>query len=417
MHIVFIVGTYYPQNSAVCDCAAKVAHELAKSHAITVISEKTYAAQPDQEEWDGHKIIKCITKDTKTREVLNARVRAAKGVRRKLFQCALSLYKLSRALKTILSNTSIRNDLAKLYLEKLRSIEEDIDYIIPVSQPYESLVAAVEYKRSAGSDAKLLPYLFDQFADNDVLHRLQVNKVMKRNRHIALEQDLLKEAHAILAMHSLGAHFSKDLSLINNVHLLEHPLIVRPESHVRIYSSNTRISYIGGLYRNYVVPDYFLKLYERVNLDEAVLHFYIIGNCYSIISKYCSKLPARAINHGAVDKRIASQEMLKSDILINIAEKKGIQMSSKILEYISYGKPIIHFYTAENDVNLGVLRKYPLVLCLKQDFAILDHNARKFEDFCKIHRSAHMSFEEVEKLFWDATPKFTAEVIEKLMLY
>jgi hypothetical protein len=41
-------------------------------------------------------------------------------------------------------------------------------------------------------------------------------------------------------------------------------------------------------------------------------------------------------------------------------------MSSKIFEYISCGKPIVHFYTANNDAKLKILKEYPLALCLSK---------------------------------------------------
>ena len=39
-------------------------------------------------------------------------------------------------------------------------------------------------------------------------------------------------------------------------------------------------------------------------------------------------------------------------------------MSSKIFSYIATGKPIVHIYYAEDDVNVAYLKHYPLALCL-----------------------------------------------------
>ena len=40
-------------------------------------------------------------------------------------------------------------------------------------------------------------------------------------------------------------------------------------------------------------------------------------------------------------------------------------MSSKIFDYMSFGKPIIHFYFNDNDVNVPWLKHYNNAFCIK----------------------------------------------------
>lgn len=51
-------------------------------------------------------------------------------------------------------------------------------------------------------------------------------------------------------------------------------------------------------------------------------------------------------------------------------------MSSKIFSYMATGKPIVHIYYAEDDVNVGYLKRYPLALCLRAQEDSLAFNAR-----------------------------------------
>lgn len=65
-----------------------------------------------------------------------------------------------------------------------------------------------------------------------------------------------------------------------------------------------------------------------------------------------------------------------ADCLLSIAEKRGRQMSSKIFSYMATGKPIVHVYYAEDDVNVEYLKRYPLALCLRVQDDALAYNAR-----------------------------------------
>ena len=416
LHIVFIVGSYYPNYSAVGKCAGNVAEELSKYHKITVICSKNHLNQKNEEVFNCQRIIRIMTKEKKTRFELEDNIQYKIGFKRRINEFRYKIYKVSRMLKTIISKTSIKKDLVQSYVEALNNINEPVDAVIPVSMPFESVVAAVQYKTTYNEKVKVIPYLFDQFVDNENLHRIKFNKDLKRKGHIELENKLFQESQAILAMHSLSAHFKSDLPKISNIYFLEHPLLIKQKSSsVKTCNKNIEISYIGSLLKGYVTPDYLLELYKKSNMEKTALNFYIIGNCSEAVNYYSRQFPNNIINHGSVDKETANKKISNSDILISIAEKQGIQMSSKIFDYISHGKPIIHFYTVEDDVNLKILKKYPNVLCLKQDEELLNENVRAFDDFCDNNYYRIIPYEEVAEIINDATPEYTVEIIRKII--
>ncbi len=417
MHIVFIVGSYYPNYSAVGKCAGNIADALSKNHKITVICSKNHLNQNEEEIYNSQRIIRIMTKEKETRFNLEENIHHAIGFKRRVNEARYKLYKLSRVLKTTISKTSIRIELVQSYLEALNNIIEPTDAIIPVSMPFESIVAAVQYKTTYNKKVKVIPYLFDQFVDNENLHRFRFNKNLKRTSHIELENKLFQKTEAVLAMHSLSTHFKNDLLKLSNVYYLEHPLLIKQKSSsIKACDEKIKVSYIGSLLKGYVTPDYLLELYIKTNMENTVLNFYIIGNCTEVVNYYSRQFPNNIINHGSVDKETANKKMSYSDILISIAEKQGIQMSSKIFDYISYGKPIIHFYTVEEDVNLKILKKYPNVLCLKQDEELLNENVRAFDDFCDNNYDRIIPYEEVAKIFNDATPEYTVDIIESIIM-
>jgi len=415
VHIVFIVGSYHPNYSAVGRCVGNVADVLGKTHKITVICEKSCSSQIDKEIYNNQKILRVITEDKLKREILQNNKQNAKGISKKFASLRLNLHKFIQAAKIVFSNVSIKKELVDLYVARLLSINEKIDVIIPASMPFESVVAAYQYKKNFDSGVMMIPYLFDQFTNSQTLHRLVINKILKRKKHIEFENKILVNSNFILAMHSLKKYYTKELPQISNIIYVEHPLVKQIDNYVHTFSDTINISYIGGFYKNYVEPEYLLKLFKNTKIN-AKLNLYIIGNCNDVINKFINKYPNKIINHGSVDKNMTNKKLKESDILINVAEKKGIQMSSKIFEYISHGKPIVHFYIFDHDVNLKILKNYPLSLCLKQNQSTLEYNIKKFEWFCTENRNKKVSSEEVLKLFPDAIPEYTADLIEKLVL-
>lgn len=89
--------------------------------------------------------------------------------------------------------------------------------------------------------------------------------------------------------------------------------------------------------------------------------FYSAGNGTEVVEKAADNISLK----GWVDKIRLNEAYEKADAFISIAEKNGKQMSSKIFEYMSYGKPIIHIYYVDDDVNLKYLQQYSKVLCIK----------------------------------------------------
>ncbi|SDC04354.1 Glycosyltransferase involved in cell wall bisynthesis [Paenibacillus sp. UNCCL117] len=417
MHIVFIVGSYYPYYSAVGKCVGNVAAELEKNNKVTVICKKKFTEQINIEYFHNQRIIRVETWEDKFRNKLNIGIHSKRRIYKQICKFTLNVYRISKVIKTIFSKVSINKELINSYVDALNKIEEPVDVIIPASMPFESVVAASKFVNQPHNKSILIPYLFDQFTGSDTLHRYYINKLFKRKWHLDLEKFVFSNSFSILAMHSLNKHFFNNLSEFKNINFIEHPLILENIYSNKISNDDNEItiSYIGGLYKNYVTPHYLLELFRNCNLEKAKLHFYIVGNCDEIVNKYCCNFPEKIINHGSVDKEIVDREVARSSILISIAEKKGIQMSSKIFEYMSAGKPIIHFYTVDEDVNLKILKKYSLALCLKQELGNLEQNIKLFVEFCQKHSSSRMLYEEVEELFYDATPKFTAKLINKLI--
>lgn len=97
----------------------------------------------------------------------------------------------------------------------------------------------------------------------------------------------------------------------------------------------------------------------------------------------------------------------KADILINLGNQEINQMPSKIWEYLSFGKPIVHFSSVENDPVTKLLRRYPLSLIINNSD---NSNVERFNSFCKLNAKGSMRYNDVARLYTEYT---TSAVKEK----
>lgn len=414
MHIVFIVGSYYPYYSAVSKCVANVAEVLSKNHEITIICEKTNLTQSETEIFNDQQILRIVTKDKIKIESLNNSLKEHGSLKKNLIGLMTKIIKIKKTIKFILSKVSIKKELVDAYLSKLIDLNQDIDIIIPASMPFESVVAASIYKKNINKKTMLLPYLFDKFTDSKTLHRCALNRIIKRKTHILYEKEILEQADKVLAMHTLEKFYKSECPSLKNIVYLEHPLLISNDYKGNKNSAYIKIAYVGSFIKKYVEPDYLLRTFYLSKI-KGQLSFYIMGNCSRIINKYVELDPERISNFGKVDKETATIKIMENDILISVAEKSGQQLSSKIFDYISMGKPIVHFYCFDDDVNKKILERYPMVLFIKEDKNLLLQNIVAFEKFCNEYSDKTVSWDIISRIYPEAMPVFTASLIESFL--
>lgn len=419
-HIVFIVGSYYPYPSAVGNCCFNVAEEIAKSNKVTVICLKSKINQPETECYQGQTIIRLSYKWWDVRLNLNQKIKDKTGITNKWYKFLLNVVRAKEFLQIVFSRISIKNALVNTYLNELNNLEEPIDVIIPFCFPMESVIAGMEFKKKHPK-VKLMPYLFDPFVESHTLHRTTWNQKIKKKANTRIEEDMLSLSTKIFCASHLYSHFINYNCNSGLIISTEHPLLKRNEIitlHKNNLVSDKVILIYTGVFDRYVRnPEYLLQIMCNILRKKynAELHLYTYGNCSDIIDKYIKSANGKVVNHGYVTKKEANLAVAKSNILISVGNIDNLQTPSKIFEYMSAGKPIVHFYTADDDVNKEILKNYPLCLCLKQDKALLEENTDKFIRFCEKNKDKTLNYDEVEKLYYYATPKYVADQIMKVI--
>ena len=407
--IIFLVPSYYPNFCAVGHCAYRVQKCLADEWDITVIAARNDRSQPLDELHEGARILRIETSSMK-------RINALAGVKGRIADARRVIVRAQGALRRLLAPVTIDKSLVAAYRSGLNALDLPPSAIVPLVFPFEAVIAALDYKKD-NPGTIVIPYLFDNFVDSQSLHVLKLARRLKRARHIELERRMLLEANAILSMRPLRQHLETFFSkhLLTKVSYLEHPLLFPVDRQKRRpHDGKVLLCYTGSLVRKVRQADYLLYLLKTIQPSISVrADFFVMGNDTRKVRTV--KLPSgvEVVNHGYVTKSEADAAVRDADILINIGETQGKQVSSKIFEYMATGKPIIHLSYTKNDAVFDILEKYPLALCLIQDKTCLARNAQTLTRFIEQHRSSEISYDEVQSIYPDACPEMTARVFRK----
>lgn len=411
--LVFLVGSYYPNFSAVGYCVHQVILCLKNDFEVTVIAFRNDSSQPFEEVYEGVRILRIETVDMKRRNLLHS-TSSRHG------QLMLNWLRVRGMLRRLLSRETVDHALVQAYVDGLNALSSRQDIIIPVVFPFETVLAALRFK---GSDdaLKVVPYLFDDFVESGSLHVLRIAARIKRDRHLSLEHEMLTISNAVLSMHPLEEHFEKNFEnrLAAKIIYLEHPLLKEPRAYSRATGDATlKLCFTGSLIRKVREPGYLLEMLSNVHLSIKVqVDFFVLGNAANQIHSQSLSNSIKIVNHGRVSKFEADAAVAGADILINIGESKGKQVSSKVFEYLSSGKPIVHFSYTDDDVVSKILHKYPLALTLIMRKSKFFENLRFFEKFIIQNKNKNIPFHSVRAIYPEALPENTSEHMKRIFNY
>lgn len=394
---IVLTGSFYPTPSAVGECMYNIVNSLSHDYKIIVISNKTSAKDKMYYRLKNIEIIQFTYTDL---EII-----LGNNKWRKFFN------RIYRYLKIILSKYTINKTTIKLYLRELEKLEiKEEDILLSSCFPIEACIAGTAFCKQKGIKHHIL--LFDRFSSGEKIHRNILNKRIKFHNNLEIENYLFSNATRIYYTDSYNNHLKTYFQnyLYKAVHI-EHPLIINCESQVN-KNKKKIILYAGSFIPNYVEPYFICQLINSILNKSNNFEFVFYTNDFGKKSllKLIDKKDKVKINEW-VNKEKLDEEMQKSDFFLNVCEKKGNQISSKLFKYISYGKPIINIQYLPNDINTRFLSKYEITLNLdiNQNF---DNNVQKFINFCSDNYDI-LSYFEIEKIYPEFTPNYVASQIVK----
>lgn len=171
--------------------------------------------------------------------------------------------------------------------------------------------------------------------------------------------------------------------------------------------------YMGTMFENYREPYYMARLVEALETEmEIQVQFFTRGSCESWLADKCKECPKHYMQHGYVSNSLTPTIYANSDFLINLGVNITTMISSKIFLYMSYGKPIIHFYYQDDDVCNTYLQKYPGCCLIQMKDELFEENKKKLATFIKENRGRKYDSAAILDLFRENTPRNTADAFE-----
>ncbi|MEK3995627.1 hypothetical protein MKY29_12800 [Psychrobacillus sp. FSL K6-2365] len=413
-NVVVMAGYYYPYFSPNGNIMKNILDELKKEHVVKVIAVKNHFGLSKTEEYDGYEIVRINEFSTCFHNYFEKKKQNANFLERNSYNFLLQVKRISLLLRKISRSTSLDDSIIKKHLNALEKINGyfPIDVVLPVSLPYESFIAAKEFK-NANSNVKVIPFQLDHFTDSQTLHNFDFIKRFRYRKHIEIEKDCINKSDHYFILPQLKEHFNDKTfeELKNKITVCEHPLLkdieIKKNTDMGFSDRHINLVYAGALYKEIRNPKYMLDMLKCIPSEENIcFNVYHFGDCDDIINEYKKELEEGLQNNGKVTTEESFAAINNSEVLISIGNSISNQVPSKIFEYFSFGKAIVHLYNNDDDPYLELLSNYPLSLCIKMDENNLKENSKRLLEFCKTNAGKTVDFEKVEEIYYDATPKF-----------
>ncbi len=256
------------------------------------------------------------------------------------------------------------------------------------------------------------------------LHEQETFFIKTQPERIAQEKELFDKAKYIFTTACLFEQY------IQNAHykmytkkmcVLEFPTIKAHEDNkTGVFDFNSdyfNILFAGLLDDNYRNPEKFLdvlcKNSFKLPRTSKELRLYFLGGSKSKIAlDFSNRFPNNIFVGGRVELPVAIGTMQKADVLLSIGNVFTNQVPSKIFDYFSLGKPILHVKKIEKCTSIKYLDRYPLKHIFDEN---KEPNLNGLGEFLNDAIGKNVDFKTVRALYEEFTPEYVAKKMENII--
>lgn len=396
--ILVILGNYFPTPSSVATCMQPLLKEMAKKYKVDILTNKVKAEIPDYKTDENISIFTVPDVRVMNTILLNE-LRKIKSDKFLIFITRIfafilkGLYYLRYCIFATEKGTggwSIKHSVdlcEQLYLKN------HYDVVISVSLPFISHNIAAQFVQRTGHKVKWIVFEFDPYYYNEELNCCNKKNIYKQEYNVFEKSDLI-----ILTPELYNFYLKTDYLQFKEKMKLLHFSNIQQINYInndKILLSNNKINcyFAGRIYKKIRDPDYCIKIFSQITSN---IHLTMLTNYINEQKNNNDNITVYSFQ----SKDTAIELMMKANILVNIGNTVELQVPAKIFEYISSGKPIIHFSKMENDPALLYLTQYPLCLVINEKDDI-DYSVKKVEEFCFKNCDMQLDFELVKKIMGD----------------
>lgn len=401
MHILVLTCDFYPTGSSVASCMKPLLLSLEKDgHNVHVVTNNGITNENNSININGISVHRIVDEyANKAREITNFVINLTLNqyfqvILRKFLKLPYYIRYVLFTKKQRMNSWSITKsvdlclDLDKIY---------NFDLIISTSQPFTSHLIATQFKKQCVREIKWVVYQFDPYSYNATVSQTKSNISKLRK----LESDVLEAADTIILAPELYEYYKSTdfVKYFNKMQPLSYifswPFKEWDSKQELVLSSvDLLFVYAGEFYKDIRNPQYALQMFSSLGGNFKLLFL------TNYREKQFLKMVKSFPNSFEVRKQIPQEEafswLAKADFLVSVGNTVEMQVPAKIFEYMSLGKPIIHFSKIPNDPAIKYLKLYPIVLIIKEYETNDEYPINMLVEFIKKYKNISVNNEEIK---------------------
>ena len=317
--------------------------------------------------------------------------------------------KLQKKVK-IKSEFEFDNDVVRQIKGILREIDCNAnDVIIPVAGFYETVKAALAWKRVA--NCSVITYQVDPCSTNASYSTSSLRKRQTFEANMYHQSDIIITTPIIKKeLGSVLKQVDMDKTVAMEFPNLELSKLQSKCKMDEIETKKKDIScvFCGMVYKGVRNPKFAIELFSGLEED---IKFIMVGVTKKEAVEF---IPEQYIGNniifcGYLSAEESQKYIEKADFLVNIGNQVLNQIPSKLFTYIETGKPIINLCTSRNCPTIPYLLRYSLSLNIFDDDLTLAN--KQAEDFIRYSVGKRVSSDDIEHNFKECSAEYCATVM------
>jgi hypothetical protein len=294
--------------------------------------------------------------------------------------------------------------------------QKDFDAMIAVINPTETAEALYKVKKY---NLKTILYEIDP-TSNRYKNPQNLFQHFWKAMSMKWEKKIYNQMDYIIHMKTHKKHYSNEFykEFAQKTYYMDIPCFdVKDFIGSPTMKANRKIKllYAGAFYPVLREPYYMIELFSLLKKHtDIVLSIYTGANMKKELNDIANKHKSFISLYDVIPKKKLKKIIMDSDILVSVGNSNSDFLPSKILSYMSTGKPVIHFYSDEYDVSLLYLRRYPLCLLIDQNKLSKD-NISRLISFLDIYENEKIDVNQLMIEFADNIPENSAREILDLI--
>ena len=253
-----------------------------------------------------------------------------------------------------------------------KKIDINYDIIISVSLPFSSHIAA--YIVNRGKNKKWVMDIGDPFSLKN--NAFENNRYLYKSLNYYFENKFYKKADQVVFTHQESANehkkffniSEKKVTIGNPISSFSQELFQKSIS-FNYETKPIMIGYFGVLTKGVRSPEEVLKFFSKTEFE---LHWYTNPDSREMIKQNKIDLKYNKF-FDMVTRNEALERMVNSlHCLLSIGNLNPSQLPSKVIEYISTGKPVIHFVEIQDDPVLEIADEFSNLIVINKNSNIAD---------------------------------------------